>query len=141
MIRVSLIALSLCSLVTFANAADSSPPPGAINPAVTQANIRTTICVHGWTDTVRPTKYYTSSLKRKQMFERKLPGRPVDYEEDHMISLEIGGSPSDPSNLWPQRWPAAKIKDKLENDLHRRVCAGEMTLGVARSNIRLWQDP
>jgi len=26
---------------------------------------------------------------------------PSHYEEDHLISLELGGNPRDPKNLWP----------------------------------------
>lgn len=37
--------------------------PGAVNPAVTQANIQRTICVPGWTRTVRPPVPYTNALK------------------------------------------------------------------------------
>src|SRR5205807_8666163 len=41
--------------------------PGARNPSVTQATIRRTICVRGWTRTVRPPTSYTNGLKLKQM--------------------------------------------------------------------------
>src|SRR5712691_4719698 len=73
------------ALLTIALAAppNLTPPPGALNPQVTQANISQTICVPGWTKTVRPPVTYTDSLKRKQMTERHLPGKPADYEEDH----------------------------------------------------------
>jgi hypothetical protein len=39
--------------------------PGMLNPDVTQANIRSTICRHGWTDTIRPPTSYTNALKAK----------------------------------------------------------------------------
>src|ERR1035437_3182978 len=39
--------------------------PGALNPAVTQATIGMTICVSGWTTTVRPPTSYTTPLKRR----------------------------------------------------------------------------
>jgi hypothetical protein len=48
---------------------DPRRTPGAVNPAVTQANIDSTICVRGWTRTVRPPERYTESLKRQQMRE------------------------------------------------------------------------
>src|SRR3954469_26009241 len=41
--------------------------PGATNPKVTQANIKTTICKSGWTDTIRPPTSYTTALKKVQM--------------------------------------------------------------------------
>jgi len=113
---------------------DYSPPPGALNPNVTQSNIGSTICVRGWTRTVRPPVQYTSNLKRQQMLERHLPGRPSDYEEDHYVPLEIGGHPTDPHNLWPQpRWgQQAAFKDELENALNRAVCGRAITLSAAQ---------
>src|SRR5277367_38835 len=70
--------------------------PGAINPDVTQANINRTICVRGWTKTVRPPTSYTNALKLQQMKEYHLAGTASDYQEDHLISLEMGGNPTDP---------------------------------------------
>ncbi len=112
--------------------------PGATNPNVTQANITTTICVSGWTKTIRPPASYTDKLKRAQMAALGLPGDPSTYEEDHLISLEIGGNPTDPKNLWPQRWHGdwnAHQKDAIETKLKRLVCAGTITLDEAQREI------
>ena len=76
--------------------------PGALNPDVTQANIHTTICVRGWTRTVRPPVEYTNDLKMRQMREYGESGPTSTYQEDHLISLELGGDPRDPRNLWPE---------------------------------------
>lgn len=38
-------------------------------------------------------------------------------------------------NLWPQPIKQARVKDKLENTLHRKVCAGSMTLTAAQHCI------
>lgn len=113
-----------------------TPPPGALNPQVTQANIGTTICVRGWTRTVRPPVEYTRALKHRQMAERHLPGRPSDYQEDHLISLKLGGHPTDPQDLWPQRLEEAQRKDRMEYALNRAVCAGRMALVDAQQKIR-----
>ena len=67
-----------------------------------------------------------------------MSGTPADYEEDHFISLELGGSPTDPRNLWPEPYlpkPGAKEKDIVENYLHRQVCSGTMTLEDAQKAI------
>jgi hypothetical protein len=67
-----------------------------------------------------------------------LPGTPADYEEDHFISLDLGGNPTDPQNLWPEPYgpkPGAKEKDVVENYLHKRVCAGSLTLQDAQKAI------
>ena len=41
---------------------DPARTPGALNPEVTQATIGATICVRGWTQTVRPPQAYTRAL-------------------------------------------------------------------------------
>jgi hypothetical protein len=115
-----------------AQAPDLTPPQGAINPQVTQANMATTICLTGWTRTIRPPVSYTSTLKRKQMRDRHLTGRMSDYEEDHYIPLELGGHPTDVRNLWPQPIREARMKDKLERVLNRAVCGGRLTLTQAQ---------
>jgi hypothetical protein len=122
---------------------DPAQTPGATDPQVTQANIQTTICMAGWVTKVRPPASYTSALKRKQLAAvgDTVPDRdqkcmaqsanPKCYEEDHLISLELGGAPRAPKNLWPQPYqpvPGAKEKDWVESYLHEQVCAGNMTL-------------
>jgi hypothetical protein len=62
----------------------------------------------------------------------------TDYEEDHLISLEIGGAPSSAANLWPEPYASpdgARTKDLIENKLHALVCAGTMQLAAAQSLI------
>jgi hypothetical protein len=106
--------------------------PGALNPDVTQANIHTTICVRGWTRTVRPPVEYTNDLKMRQMREYGESGPTSAYQEDHLISLEVGGDPRDPRNLWPEPYPRAAEVDRIENDLNAKVCAGELSLSGAQ---------
>ena len=115
--------------------------PGALNPDVTQANINQTICVRGWTATIRPPASYTTSLKRQQLASGPYatPGANLrSYEEDHLISLELGGNPTDPHNLWPEPWDGqwgAHAKDRVENALKRAVCAGKIPLATAQMKI------
>ena len=59
------VAAVLAILATPAALAQSALPdptrtPGALNPEVTQATIGATICVRGWTQTVRPPQQYTT---------------------------------------------------------------------------------
>jgi hypothetical protein len=115
--------------------------PGATNPAVTQANIGSTICRHGYTKTIRPPEEITSKLKRSQLdsgYTYHGDTSTRDYEEDHLISLEIGGAPSDPRNLWPEPYRAqegARVKDHIENKLHALVCEGRISLATAQRDI------
>jgi hypothetical protein len=106
--------------------------PGVVNPDVSQATIRVTICKSGWTRTVRPAVSYTNELKREQMRAYGRAGRPAAYQEDHLISLELGGHPTDPRNLWPEPYPRAAQVDGQENELNDAVCAGRMSLAEAQ---------
>jgi hypothetical protein len=112
--------------------------PGATNSAVTQADIGTTICRSGWTTTVRPPESYTEPLKIAQIAEYHYADRKVgDYEEDHLIPLELGGSPKSVKNLWPE-YDAGKIpnaKDAVENALNRAVCSHKVSLKAAQTAI------
>jgi hypothetical protein len=113
-------------------AADLMRTPGVVNPDVTQANILDTICKRGWTRTIRPPTDYTNALKLKQMREYGVHGSPAQYQEDHLISLELGGHPTDGRNLWPEPYPRAAEVDSIENELNARVCSGDMSLEDAQ---------
>jgi hypothetical protein len=106
--------------------------PGALNPQVTQATIGQTICRSGWTRTIRPPTSYTNDLKAKGLDAYHLRGPPSAFQEDHLISLELGGNPTDPRNLWPEPYPRAADVDRIENELNHRVCAGVLTLAQAQ---------
>lgn len=115
--------------------------PGAINPAVTQANIKQTICAPGWTRQVRPSEEWSESLK-KNLLDQDYSDTPLrDFELDHRVPLEAGGCPTCVTNLWLEPWRDpdrhtcepnvmldAACKDQLENEVHRRICVGVMTL-------------
>jgi len=112
-----------------------------MNTKVTQADIDSTICVKGWTATIRPPATYTTGLKKQQLATGYSRGGDTvtgDYEEDHLISLELGGSPTSPLNLWPEPYSSpdgARVKDQLENKLRALVCAGTIQLATAQSAI------
>jgi hypothetical protein len=132
---LSLIGLSLVhSGGSEAPAVLASPTltPGSLNPDVTQVTISSTVCVRGWTSTVRPPVDYTNNLKLEQMPEYGETGPPSGYQEDHLISLELGGNPTDPRNLWPEPYPRAADVDKIENELNAKVCSGELSLAEAQ---------
>lgn len=111
--------------------------PGVVDPAVTQANIQQTICVVGYTRTVRPPTSYTSPLERAQMILYGFTDSPDLHEEDHLIPLQLGGSPRDPANLWPEPDASPNAKDVYEGRLKRAVCAGTVTLAAAQAAIAL----
>ena len=112
--------------------ADPTLTPGALNPDVTQATIGSTICVLGWTKTVRSPSSYTHALELRQMTQYGENGPTTNFQEDHFISLELGGAPTDPRNLWPEPQPRASQVDKIENQLNQEVCSGKITLAEGR---------
>ena len=120
---------------------NSARTPGAINPAVSQANIRHTICLAGWTATVRPLSSVTTRLKVAQLasgYTYRGDTAKGHYEEDHLISLELGGAPSVEANLWPEPYNApegARVKDVVENKLHTLICRDAITLATAQRAI------
>jgi opacity protein-like surface antigen len=107
-VKVGLATLvSVVLLAASASAAEvpnNAVTPGALNPAVTQDNIDTTICRFGWSKTVRPPFQYTERLKRKLLYTPTSPYydpgvRLRDYELDHRVPIGVGGSPTDRRNL------------------------------------------
>ena len=133
------LALLLASGAALARLPNHKLTPGAVNPDVTQENIKETICVPHWTDTVRPPSKYTTALKKQGIKDyRYKEKRLSEYEEDHLISLQLGGNPTDPKNLWPEPYRiqcGARIKDVLETRLKRMVCDSKLTLEQAQQAI------
>jgi hypothetical protein len=119
--------------------------PGVINKDVTQENIKDNICKAGWTATIRPTVTYTNKLKATQLagdYKKYATVFGEDsslYEEDHLISLQLGGSPTDPKNLWPEPYAGngARKKDIIETKLKRLVCSGDVKLADAQKAIAI----
>jgi hypothetical protein len=110
--------------------------PGALNPAVTQGTINQTICVPGYTTTIRPPESITEPEKLASMAAYGDAGRsPGDFEYDHLVSLELGGAVNDARNLWPESGSSPNPKDTVENALHHMVCDGEMSLAQAQQII------
>ncbi|MEU1180162.1 hypothetical protein ABZ464_21375 [Streptomyces sp. NPDC005820] len=123
---------------------DPACTPGAISPAVTQANLKSTICRKGgYTSGVRPSTYVTGKEKKLNAASYGYTGRMGDAEYDHLISLQLGGDPNDYRNLWVE--PADpghrkgsgvnNLKDPVETKLHTAVCSGRVTLAAAQRAI------
>ncbi|WP_420876581.1 hypothetical protein [Streptomyces griseoruber] len=123
---------------------DPACTPGAISPAVTQADLKSTICRKGgYTSGVRPSTYVTGQEKKLNAASYGYTGRMGDAEYDHLISLQLGGDPNDYRNLWVEPAdPGHKkgsgvnnLKDPVETKLHTAVCSGRVTLAAAQSAI------
>jgi hypothetical protein len=66
------------------------------------------------------------------MREYGVAGAPSEYQEDHLISLELGGHPTDARNLWPEPYPRAAEVDSIENELNAKVFGGDLSLDEAQ---------
>jgi hypothetical protein len=119
------------SALRFPFVPDPARTPGDILE-VTAADI----CVPGYSRRIRNVP---SEVKRQVYASYGIrTHKPGEYEIDHLINLSIGGSNS-VRNLWPQSFRTspwnARVKDELEVELHRRVCAGTMDLARAQRII------
>ncbi|MGR3872680.1 hypothetical protein ACUXZZ_29495 [Streptomyces graminifolii] len=123
---------------------DPKCTPGAISPAVTQSNLKSTICRKGgYTSGIRPSTSVTGKEKELNAASYGFTGRMSDAEYDHLISLQLGGDPNDYRNLWVEPAdPGHKkgsgvnnAKDPVETKLHTAVCKGQVTLAAAQKAI------
>src|ERR1017187_10139627 len=108
--------------------------PGAIRPLTTQQ-----VCSIEWG---LDRRHVTASMKAQ--VERAYSvtvvvasGKGPCCEIDHRIPRELGGA-DDVKNLWPQPWADAHVKDLEENQYHKDVCSGTITLQAAQDYFRHW---
>lgn len=111
---------------------DSACSPGAIFPDATKEQI----CVSGYSSSVRNVpQSEKDTVYQEYGITHHTKG---EYEVDHLISLELGGS-NDIANLWPEAaspTPGFHEKDMVENYLHDLVCSGKIPLSQAQEIIR-----
>ncbi len=110
---------------------DKNCTPGSIFAQVTKSQV----CVKGYSSSVRnvPVSEKDAVYKEYGIYSHKTG----EYEVDHLISLELGGS-NDIANLWPEAAlpvPGFHEKDLVENYLHSRVCSGVISLQEAQKEI------
>jgi hypothetical protein len=110
-------------------------PDGACTPGAVLNVSANEVCKSGYASSVRNVP---TSVKDKVYAEYGINSRsPGQYEVDHLVSLELGGS-NDIANLWPEAaspTPGFHEKDKVENYLHDQVCSGKMSLADAQRLI------
>ncbi len=121
-----------CATISNGKLPDPGCTPGDLmKPLVTKEQI----CVSGYSSGVRNV---TDTEKNAVYSEYGITSHASgQYEVDHFVSLELGGS-NDISNLWPEPAspkPGFHEKDKVENYLHDQVCSGAMTLQAAQIAI------
>lgn len=109
-------------------------PDPTLTPGATRSVTVHAVCTPGAAGKARKV---STSTKRAVYARYHVTPRSGAFEVDHLISLELGGS-NDIANLWPQPYFGrlnAHDKDRLENQLHARVCRGEVALDEAQRAI------
>jgi hypothetical protein len=110
---------------------DPDCTPGAIITTATKDQI----CQPGYSRSVRNVP---TSEKEQVYAEYGITHHSAgEYEVDHLVSLELGGS-NDIANLWPEAAspkPGFHEKDKVENYLHDQMCSGAISLQQAQIEI------
>ena len=122
------------------SSAGAPNPPVLPNSSLTPGDVLSTdtraVCTPGYSKKVRNVP---SALKKQvyKMYDIK-KGRGQDWEVDHLISLELGGSNSI-RNLWPEAGFTQPlnyhVKDSLENAMHDLVCSGRLKIQDAQREI------
>ncbi len=111
------------------------PDPGCTPGAILSDATKDKICVPGYSG---ETRNVPDSEKNQVYDEYGIKTHKAgEYEVDHLISLELGGS-NEIANLWPEPAeprPGFHEKDKVENYLHKQVCDGAMSLQDAQYQI------
>jgi hypothetical protein len=150
-VGISLVTIALLMLTSAPAANEDVLPDAARTPGAVAVTDVALICAPGYATHVRPRGALWRRLKNEAYDAYGLPrGKrsTIDargkhhpaYEVDHLVPLELGGSPGDLHNLWPEPLASARRKDRVENELHDRVCAGTVPLGVAQRAIaRDWR--
>jgi hypothetical protein len=123
-----------CSYRDHGQLPDPRCTPGSIDPAVTRADLGSTICKRGWTRTVRPPETQTERFKYDVAYPAYGTPTSERTELDHLVPLELGGS-NDATNLWPEYPPAPNPKDAVERALNAAVCDGRVSLTAAQDAI------
>jgi len=151
-LHIGTIAIALMSAAPVASAKDLTLPDPDLTPGVARALSVDVICKTKWGKDAR---HVTAAMK-KQVFQNygltgnNDPSCIADKsgrhcEVDHLISRELGGA-GDAKNLRLQPygsspWNAA-LKDRVENRLHKEVCAKTISLARARREIKTdWHIP
>jgi len=133
------IKLLILGLLYFVNGIAGELP----NPKLTPGYMRSVTVTELCTTSTSAVRNVSDSLKKKVFASYGLTGNDRNlcgegYEIDHLVSLELGGA-NDAQNLWPQSYCGkynAHDKDKLENELHRRICKGQMNIIDAQMCIK-----
>jgi hypothetical protein len=120
-------------IVTILLLALTLPNPD-LTPGVIRPLSRAEICGTKWG---LDRRHVTARMRRivAQSYGMTVQEMSACCELDHLIPRSQGGA-DDVRNLYPQPWPEARIKDRLEVKMDRLVCAGTVSLREAQEMFR-----
>lgn len=145
--------IALLFLIAPASARDLTVPDPVLTPGVASDLTTEQICNKSWH--TKDVRSVSTPMKRERFTAYGITCRPIhgeaknlprcgNWEIDHLISLELAGA-NVAKNLWPQKYTGpwnARLKDKLENRLHKEICAGNVSLEDAQKDISTdWREP
>ena len=108
----------------------------ALNPDVSQSTIQQTICVKGYSSTVRPSTTYTNPIKFRLMRQDGIPqSDKSEWALDHRIPISLGGHPRKLENLQLLTAKENSRKSRIEVKLLCYVCVGQIPLSQAQQEI------
>jgi hypothetical protein len=121
--------------LTLADISQNERPDSQLTPGATVPVTRDEVCSSTSTTAVSEIPV---ALKQKVLELYGLsPAQSDGYELDYLITPELGGA-TDVHNLWPEPYRNvwnARVKDQLEDRLHRLVCHGDVDLVTAQHDI------
>jgi hypothetical protein len=151
-LSIWIVGLAVMGAIPVASAKDLTLPDPTLTPGAARALSLEVICKTKWGKDAR---HVTAAMKSQVFQNYGLTGNDDPScvtdksgrhcEVDHLISRELGGA-DDVKNLWPQPygttpWNAVR-KDRVENRLHKEVCAKNISLTKARQEIKTdWRVP
>jgi|TARA_R110000787_G_scaffold286368_4_gene404413 hypothetical protein len=142
---------SLAALAKEENPFSSSPfdgalpaIPGAIDPAITQANLDSTICDPAFLTRAATSPSWKAEMRRRMVDQTYRGQDPTLFELDQLVPVKLGGARMNVQNLWLQPWSGptgAWNKNRIEDELHQQVCARQIPLKIAQQLIaRDWKQ-
>jgi len=128
------VAALLAIYIPIAKHPDRAVPSQSLTPGAVRNVVTAEVCSPTAQASVVPV-----ALQRRVFEEYGIRNASPDaYEVDYLITPELGGA-ADIRNLWPEPYSAtvwnARVKDQLEDRLHRLVCDGQLDLATAQRDI------
>jgi hypothetical protein len=116
----------------------SSVTTGAINNAVHQTNIQSTICNVGWRQKNLPSEALLNATMKKQIqqsYSIYKTAKLSTLSENLLIPVELGGNATSVANMWPLTKTGefgAVVKNSFGQYLNKLVCGNKVSLAEAQ---------